>query len=86
MKGISPIIAAVLLIALTVTIAVILNAWAGGYTSSAQSSVSNRTGELSSCSGAAIEIETVYVRGTGNATAVVKNTGIADNLQTAKRV
>ncbi len=84
MKGISPLIAGVLLIAITVTIAMIITAWATGITSSAQSGVTNKSAEMVGCSGALIDIETVYLitpAGSANATVIVKNSGLVNDLQ-----
>mgnify|MGYP001585630610 CR=1 FL=1 len=83
MKGISPLIAGVFLIAITVTIAMLVTAWSTAVTSSAQAGISNKSSELTGCSGAAIDIETVYLVGTTNATAtaVVKNSGLVNDLQ-----
>ena len=85
MKGVSPLIAAVLLIALTVTIAIIVTTWSSGFTTSSQVGTENKSKEIVGCSGAILEIEAVYVSviadGRTNATAVVKNGGLVDNLQ-----
>ena len=84
MKGISPLIAGVLLIALTVTIAAIVTTWASGFTSVTQSGIGNKSIELVGCSGAALEVEAVYLTEGGaasNATAIVKNTGLVNNMQ-----
>ncbi len=85
MKGVSPLIAAVLLIALTVTIAVIVTTWTSGFTTSTQAGTENKSKEIVGCSGALLEIESVYIsvlsNGHTNATAVVKNAGLVDNLQ-----
>ncbi len=81
MKGISPLIAGVLLIALTVTIAILVTAWTTSFTSTTQSGVGNKSTELVSCSGAAVDIEAVYLRNNENATVVVKNTGLINDIQ-----
>ncbi len=79
MKGISPLIAAVLLIAFTVSIATIVMGWFSTITRETTTTVSNKTTEAVSCSNAQISIEEVYVTAgslaTGSARVVVKNTG-----------
>lgn len=81
-KGISPLISAVLLIVIAVSISALIFTWAGGFVKSAQTTVSNRTGESVECSGASISIQDVYLtNGTsGSARAVVKNEGLTDSL------
>ena len=83
MKGISPLIAAVLLIAITVAIATLVTGWVSSVTRSTQASVENRTTEATNCASAAISIDDVYVQDVG-ATAtvnvVVRNTGQTDDL------
>ena len=84
MKGISPLIAGVFLIAITVTIAMLVTAWSTAVTRSAQAGISNKSSELTGCSGAAIDIETVYLvtpTGSANATVIVKNSGLVNDLQ-----
>ena len=79
MKGISPLIAAVLLIAFTVAIATMVMGWFSTLTRETTATVSNKTTEAVSCSNAQISIEEVYVTAgslaTGSARVVVKNTG-----------
>ena len=79
MKGISPLIAAVLLIAFTVAIATLIMGWFSTFTRTTTTSVSNKTSEAIACSNAQISIEDVYITAgniaTGSARIVVKNTG-----------
>ena len=79
MKGISPLIAAVLLIAFTVAIATLIMGWFSTLTRTTTSAVSNKTTEAVACSNAQISISDVYITAgtvaTGNARVVVKNTG-----------
>jgi len=79
MKGISPLIAAVLLIAFTVAIATLIMGWFSTLTRTTTSAVSNKTTEAVACSNAQISISDVYITAgagvTGSARVVVKNTG-----------
>ena len=81
MKGISPLIAAVLLIAFTVAIATLVMGWFSTFTRTTTTSVTNKTAEAVACSNAQISIEDVYVTAgsaiTGNARIIIKNTGFA---------
>ncbi|HLC76960.1 MAG TPA: archaellin/type IV pilin N-terminal domain-containing protein [archaeon] len=79
MKGISPLIASVLLIAFTVSIATLVSGWFSTLTRSTTTTVSNKTSESISCSNAQISIEDVYISAgsvaTGSARVIVKNNG-----------
>lgn len=81
-KGISPLIASVLLIAIVVTVAGILLGWGGAFIKVLQQTSENKTFTTVDCSGANIDIDEVYlVNGTlGRARVVVKNTGVVDDL------
>ena len=79
-KGISPLIAAVLLIAITVAIATLVTGWVSSVTRSTQASVENRTSEATYCASASIAIDQVYLVGNGTARVVVRNSGGADDL------
>jgi len=81
-KGVSPLIAATLLIVMVVAIGTILMGWLYTFTRSAQESVSNRTEEAVSCSGASIDIQDVYLSpgSSGTARIIVKNTGFVDDM------
>jgi flagellin-like protein len=80
MKGISPLIASVLLIAVTVALSTIIMGWVGTTTSDTTSTVSNKTSEAVSCASADISIDSVYIVGT-TARAIVKNSGFSDNVR-----
>lgn len=74
MKGLSPLIASVLLIAFTVSVAMIIMTW---FTSFARGTTENisATGETAvGCSSAGISIEHIYISGT-NGVIVVRNIG-----------
>ncbi len=82
MKGISPLLAAVLLIAVTVAIATLVMGWISTITRTSQVAVSNRTTEAVNCASAAVVIDDVYVAtGALTATVIVRNAGQADSLQ-----
>src|SRR3989338_10152579 len=81
MKGISPLIAAVLMIVFRVGIATLVMGWFSTLTRSTTTTVTNKTTEAVACSNAQVGIEDVYITaGTlanGNARVIVKNTGYA---------
>ncbi len=82
-KGVSPLIASVFLIAITVTIATLLSGWVSTVTRTTQVSAENKTAEAVECAAAVILIEDVYVQDTGaNAivNAFVRNSGQANDL------
>jgi flagellin-like protein len=84
-KGISPLIAAVLLIVMAVAIAGVIIAWMSAYTKDTQADIGDKSADLVDCKGALIAIDSVYLsNGTAaaSARAIVKNVGIhIDNLQ-----
>jgi flagellin-like protein len=75
MKGISPLIAAVLLIAFTITIAILIVSWGSSFVTQTTSGIGNKSTELIDCSGAAIEIDSVYVASNAT-TIIIRNVGI----------
>ena len=79
-KGISPLVATVLLIAVTMTIAGLLAYWASSFTRSNLPS-QNKTQSIQECAGADFVI---YYQRTSNSTLtlVLQNTGISDLLIT----
>lgn len=90
MKGISPLIAAVLLIAITVAIATLVTGFVSSLTRSAQVAVENKTVEAVDCASASISIDQVYFsvaattadRGNiSRAIVVVRNSGQIDDIQ-----
>ena len=68
MKGMSPLIAVILLIAIAVTISVILNAWSQVIITTEASEAKNKTSEVTGCEN--IEIEQIYIDFPGNRTRV----------------
>jgi flagellin-like protein len=83
MKGISPLIAAVLLIAFTVAIATIVFSFLSTTVRQTTASTSNKTTEALDCSAASVNIEDVYISGSSAAATVrviVKNTGFTNDL------
>lgn len=82
-KGVSPLLAAVLLIAVTIAIATLVMGWLTTVTRTTQVTVSNKTAEAVDCSSASIVIEEVFVSAGINRTArvIVRNSGLSDNLQ-----
>src|SRR3989344_7265833 len=68
MKGLSPIIAVVLLIAIAVTISIILNAWSQLIITRETSDAGNKTSEVTGCEN--VEIEQIYIDFPANRTRV----------------
>lgn len=81
MKGISPLISSVLLIAMTVAIASIIFGWMSTFTKETVASVGNKSEEALDCQSASISIDAVYINNTTKtASVIVRNTGWIDNL------
>lgn len=84
MKGVSPLVAAVLLIVIAVSIVGVLSGWLTTFFVSTRETVTNRTDTQVGCTGSSLFVEAVYVaiaNGTsGNVRAVVKNDGVVDGL------
>lgn len=84
MKGVSPLVATVMLIVIVVSIVAMLSGWLTTFFMSTRETVTNRTDTQVSCTGASIFVESVYViiaNGTsGRISAVVKNDGAVDGL------
>lgn len=77
-KGISPLIAAVLLIAFTVAIATLIMGWFSAFTRSTTATVSNSTTQAVNCADARVSIRDVYLQsagGSGDVNVIVENTG-----------
>ncbi len=83
-KGISPLIAAVLLIAFTVAIATLIAGWFSTLARTTTATVTNRTDLAVGCSGASISIDQVYTvantsgGATSTARAIVRNNGLVN--------
>ncbi len=60
LKGISPLVAAVMLIAVTMTIAGILAFWASSFTTKQTSAISNQTQQITTCTGANFKVFTSF--------------------------
>ena len=82
-KGISPLIAAVLLIAITVAIATLVTGWVSSTVRSTQVSVENKTTEAVECAGASIVVDDVWVNDLGATStirAIVRNSGQTNDM------
>lgn len=81
-KGLSPLISAVLLIVIAVSIAALVFSWINTFTISTERKVSNKTDEAVDCSGASISIKDVFLTNGTNGTVrvVVANTGYRENM------
>lgn len=80
--GLSPLIAAVLLIAFTVVTAVFIMGWAGTLAGSVTTTTSNKTADTIACGSAQMSIDDVYLSAgqNGSVVGVIRNTGFT-NLQ-----
>lgn len=76
-RGVSPLIAAVLLIAFTMAVAAILTAWVTTFTQQQTETIGNQTTENIECSFANLEILSVDWN-TGGVTAAITNSGNED--------
>jgi len=81
-KGISPLVAAVLLIAFTVALGSLIFSFLSSTITQTTDTITNRTTQAIDCSAASINVEEVFVSGTTSATVrvVIKNTGFTDDL------
>lgn len=77
MKGVSPLIAAVLLLAFTISISMIVMGWLSSFTRVTTENVTYSSTQAISCSSASISIERVYITGT-SAVIIVKNDGFSN--------
>jgi len=80
MKGVSPLVASVLLIVLVVSAASLVTTWMSTLVKSTQETVGVRTMEGVECTNADITIDEVYVSNTGAASVVVKNSGFVNDM------
>jgi len=79
MKGISPFIASVLLIALTVAVAALYGGWITSFTKKTTQEVQEQSEKRVTCTYGGIAIEDVkYNKTTGNLSGTVENTDIID--------
>ncbi|MBI4019078.1 MAG: hypothetical protein HY364_02395 [Candidatus Aenigmarchaeota archaeon] len=82
MKGISPLLASIMLIAIVVTVASLTSGWVTSTVRSAAASTTNKTETSLDCSGASISIDNIYIVGNASASArvVVRNNGQSDGM------
>lgn len=83
MKGVSPLLATVLLVAGVVAIATLVMGWLSQTVKATQATVTNRTAEGVDCTAAGLVIDDLYVSGTGTTAtvrAIVRNSGQIDGL------
>lgn len=84
LKGVSPLVATVLLIVIVVSLVAIISGWLNAFFIGTRETVQNRTDTSVGCSGSSVGIESVYANianGTsGNIKAIVKNDGVVDEL------
>ncbi len=82
-KGISPLLATVLLIAATVVVSTMVAGWLSSTTSATQSAITNKTNEGVACAAAEIIIDDVYITAgttTETASVILRNSGSTDDL------
>lgn len=77
-KGISPIIASVLLLAVTLAVVGIFSGWAPELAEGVTESTSNSTYETIACNEASIEFRSAYYDGSSEVTVSLRNSGSED--------
>ena len=80
-KGISPLLASVLIIAVTVSIATLVMGWISTTVRASQNTIENRTVQAVGCSSAGIVIDNVFLTasaGTGMVKVTIRNSGASD--------
>ncbi len=80
-KGVSPLIAAVLLIVFTIGVATIVMSWVNEYTKDTTEKASENTDQMMDCANTNIDIKDVYINYMGTDTTVkliAANTGLSD--------
>jgi len=76
MKGISPLVATVLLIAFTIGVGGLISVWISGFTQTSSKIVSKEGEKGLICSNGAIDLSTLrYCSGTNNISGIIKNNG-----------
>ncbi len=75
-KGISPLIAAVLLIVFTIGISTIIMSWINTYTKDTTSEASRNTQDLLDCASTNVNILDVYILGPTSVKVIARNTGM----------
>jgi len=79
MRGISPLVAVVLLIAFVVSLTALVSGWLTSYIRGMTSNISETSSRMVGCSGASIEIEHIYIdSAAGTAKMLIENTGSVD--------
>ncbi|MBI4019527.1 MAG: LamG domain-containing protein [Candidatus Aenigmarchaeota archaeon] len=83
MKGISPLLAGIMLVAITAVSATIISGWVSSTFSESQRSVDNTSSGVIRCSTADITIDNVYIRdgSGGSASIAVRNSGYVDGMR-----
>ena len=83
MKAVSPLLAAIMLVAITIVAASMVSGWTTSTFSGAERTVDNRSAGAIQCAGASISIDQAYVSAGSNGTAVlaVRNSGDVDGLR-----
>ncbi|MDI6721712.1 MAG: hypothetical protein QMD85_04940, partial [Candidatus Aenigmarchaeota archaeon] len=76
-KGISPLVASVLLLAIVVSLSVIIGSWMNALSKDTTATVGNKTAESISCSSADITVESVYITAgtSGSSRVQIRNRG-----------
>lgn len=80
MKGLSPLIATVILIVIVVAIAAIITSFATTITRESQDRIENRTQKNIDCSGGEIRIRDVYLNPGNYSRVIVENVGLVSDL------
>lgn len=86
-KGLSSVVTAVLLIAISIFIVTLVSAWISGLTLEESKTLSNKTTGVTSCSGSGISIEDVYLDTAINTSRVnIRNTGRSTEIITSAQI
>ncbi|MFH0949175.1 MAG: hypothetical protein V1802_01680 [Candidatus Aenigmatarchaeota archaeon] len=86
-KGISPLIASVMLIVIVITLSTLVSNWLTALVRSTQEDVGNKTSETVSCTNAGISINDAFVNiNEGKTRVIVRNTGFMDITLTSAQI
>lgn len=88
MKGISPLLATMLLISITIFVATILMNWSSLFVTTTAGNSENKSEEVINCFNGGINIDDVYLTtgSSGTARAIITNTGTLDHMRVSKAV
>lgn len=79
-KGLSPLIAAVLLIVFTIGIATIIMSWINAYTKDTTYQASQNTQDVIDCASTNVDIDSVYILSANSVKVIARNSGLKPML------